>query len=245
MLIELNDQTRHDSAAGRCVMPQTRLVPLPKAPQNNSPVPWLTSIHSQTGRGPYGDSSYRGNCGGHLIKDLLHYYSPANVLDPMSGSATCSDVCREVGVPCHSFDLRHGADAADPESYAELETFDFVWMHPPYWRMIRYNEDPRCLSNAATLKEFVAQLRLVLRNCKNMLSPKGHIAVLMGGFSHEGNYMPLAHLTTHAAIHEGLWPACTEIIRFQHGNTSSRRRYNSRFIPGLHDTCMVFRRCEL
>ncbi len=35
---------------------------------------------------------------------------------------------------------------------------------------------------------------------------------------------------------------CTEIARFQHGNTSSRNTYRSSFIPGLHDICMVFGR---
>jgi hypothetical protein len=39
-----------------------------------------------------------------------------------------------------------------------------------------------------------------------------------------------------------LWPACTDIVRFQHGNTSSQKAYNSAFIPGLHDVCLVMER---
>ena len=220
------------------------MVPLPAAPSTASPVPHLTSLHSVAERGPYGNSGYRGNCGGHLIADLIGFYRPGRVLDPMTGGGTCRDVCHELGVRCVSFDLKNGQDAGDPSSYRGLGRFDFVWLHPPYWRMIRYSEDPRCLSTAPTLEAFLDRLREVLLSCRGVLSPRGKIAVLIGGFSdYDGEkrrYIPLAALTHQVAAEAGLWPVCTEIIRFQHGNTSSRRSYASSFIPGLHDTCMVF-----
>lgn len=217
-------------------------VTLPAAPRTGSPVPWLTSIHSTTNRGPWGASSYRGNCGGYLIKDLLEFFRPRSVLDPMTGSGTCRDLCRDLEIPCTSFDLRSGRDAGNPESYADLDPVDFVWLHPPYWRMVRYNADPRCLSSAASLDEFLERLASVLRSCRDVLTPEGQIAVLIGGYHdvEDGNrQIPLPALTTSLAIENGLWPTCTEIIRFQHGNTSSRRAYRSSFIPGLHDVCIV------
>lgn len=219
-----------------------RFVELPAAPRNASPVPELTSIHSVRRRGPYGDHRYRGNCGGYIIRDLLRYFQPTNVLDPMSGSGTCRDVCRELKIDCKTMDIRRGQDASDPASYADREPVDFIWMHPPYWRMIRYNDDPRCLSNAPSLDAFLNRMQLVLRNCKQVLTSRGKIAVLIGGYSDRGRYQPLPHLLVERAMREGLWPACTEIIRFQHGNTSSRKTYQSSFIPGLHDVCLVFQR---
>ena len=33
---------------------------------------------------------------------------------------------------------------------------------------------------------------------------------------------------------------CTDIIRFSHGASSSKKVYRSSFIPGLHDVCMIF-----
>lgn len=219
-----------------------KFIPLPEAPGNASPVPWLTSIHATENRGPYGDSRYRGNCSGYLIKDLLQYFEPTKVLDPMSGSGTCKDVCQDMDIPCHSFDLRLGHDATNAATYAPLGEFDFVWMHPPYWRMIQYNDDPRCLSSAPSLNEFASRLGTVITNCSDVLTEDGHIAILIGGYSDRGRYIPLASLTTQLAIEAGLWPSCTEIIRLQYGNTSSRRSYRSSFIPGLHDTCMVFQK---
>jgi hypothetical protein len=159
----------------------------------------------------------------------------------MTGSGTCRDVCRELNVECEVMDIRFGQDASDPTAYQDLDPVDMVWMHPPYWRMIKYNDDPRCLSNAATLDDFLNRMQLVLRNAANVVTANGVIAVLIGGYSDNGRYQPLPQLLVERAIREGLWPACTEIIRLQHGNTSSRKSYRSSFIPGLHDTCLIFR----
>lgn len=218
-------------------------VVLPAAPRTTSPVPHLTSIHSTPIRGPWGDRRYPGNCSGHLIRDLLLYFKPNSVLDPMTGSGTCTDVCNELEIDCCSFDIRNGEDAADLGSYPRRQ-FDFVWLHPPYWRMKKYTDDPRDLWNAKDMAEFYTRLRQIIRNCKAVLSERGKIAILMGDYFDRGlmRMVPCVQMTKEAALRERLWPACTDIIRFQHGNSSSKKSYKTSIIPGLHDTCMVFQK---
>lgn len=46
--------------------------------------------------------------------------------------------------------------------------------------------------------------------------------------------------TKYLAFKAGLRQHCTDIVRFSHGASSGRKVYRSSFIPGLHDTCMVF-----
>src|SRR5438874_4877727 len=94
---------------------------LPRAPRNASPVPHLTSLYHFHRAGEYGDRSYPGNCGGNLIKDLLLYFRPGLVFDPMAGSGTCADVCQELGIPCLSFDIHRGFDACDPGGFPRAE----------------------------------------------------------------------------------------------------------------------------
>src|SRR5277367_1444731 len=106
---------------------------LPLAPKNASPVPHLTSLYHFHRAGEYGNRSYPGNCGGNLIKDLLAYFKPDWVFDPMSGSGTCADVCKELGIPCLSFDIHQGIDACDPAGFGPDATFEFIWCHPAYW----------------------------------------------------------------------------------------------------------------
>lgn len=220
--------------------PSPQLIELPRAPKNGSPIPELTSIHARRQRGPYGSSRYRGNCGGYLIRDLLRYYQPRRVLDAMTGSGTCRDVCRELAIPCVSMDVRFDQDADDPHLYEAVGPIDFAWLHPPYWRQIIYNEDPRCLSQAATIEEFLARLQQVLRNIRTVLTRRGKIAVLIGGYADRGRFVPLPHYLVNTAAEAGLRMACTEIIRVQYGNSSAKKTYRSSFIAGLHDQCLVF-----
>ncbi len=214
---------------------------LPRAPRTASPVPHLTSLYHFDRAGEYGDRKWPGNCGGNLIKDLLAYFKPGLVFDPMSGSGTCEDVCKELGIPCMAWDIHQNFDACDPKDFPPAEMFDFIWAHPPYWRMKLYADDPRDLSRTPTLEHFLARYRQFVRNSKASLKRGGKLAILMGDYhDREAGYMPLVYHTKHLAFNAGLTQHCTDIIRFSHGNSSSKKVYRSSFIPGLHDVCMIF-----
>lgn len=224
-----------------CVPPATaQYAKLPRAPVNASPVPHLTSLYHNADAGNYGRRDYPGNCGGNLIRDLLRFFGPTTVLDPMTGSGTCRDVCQELGVLCWSSDLHEDVDACSPSVFP-AESFDFCWLHPPYWRQKLYTDDPRDLSRTPTLDAFLNRYRKLIANCAGALVPGGRLAILMGDYSdREVGFVPLVYHTKQLAFETGLRQCCTDIIRFSHGASSSRKVYRSAFIPGLHDVCMIF-----
>jgi hypothetical protein len=102
---------------------------LPAAPITASPVPGLTSLYHHHDRGRWGDRRYPGNCGGQLIHDLLLYFQPDAVFDPMTGSGTCRDVCRDLDFPCSSADRRTYAGASKDVCASSP--------HVPAWRQRR------------------------------------------------------------------------------------------------------------
>jgi hypothetical protein len=215
---------------------------LPRAPRTASPVPHLTSLYHFDSADEYGDRSYPGNCGGSLIKDLLRYFQPHTVFDPMTGSGTCRDVCRELGIYCYSSDLHQKVDACDASQFPRA-CFEFAWIHPPYWRQKLYTEDPRDLSRAPTLEAFLDRYRLLIANCAGALLSGGKLAILMGDYcDRELGFVPLTYHTKLLSFELGLRQSCTDIIRFSHGASSARKTYRSSFIPGLHDVCMVFKK---
>ena len=63
----------------------------------------------------------------------------------------------------------------------------------------------------------------------------------MGDYNdrHAG-FVPLTYWTKRLAFECGLRQATTDIVRFSHGASSSKKIYHSSFIPGLHDVCMIF-----
>ena len=221
--------------------PLPAIAVMPTAPKNASPVPWLTSLYAKAWRGNYGDSRYPGNCSGELIKDVLKFFRPRSVFDPMTGSGTCRDVCDELGIDCMSKDIRFGFDACDPANYRDLPRFDFIWIHPPYWRQKVYTGTTADLSSCPTLELFLRRYELLIQNCAKVLKPGGRIAILMGDYSdREEGFVPLIYHTKRLCFEIGLKQTCTDIIRFSHGTSSSHKVYKSSFIPGLHDVCAVF-----
>lgn len=220
---------------------------LPLAPINRSPVPGLTSLYHSSVAGNYGDRRYPGNCPGNLIRDLLQFFGAASVFDPMSGSGTCLDVCRDLGIECWSSDIHDGFDLCDPNNFHggdrlfEPNSFDLAWLHPPYWRMKLYADTPADLSRAPTLEVFLERYALALAHSAHVLKPGGKLAVLMGDFTdRQAGFVPLTYWTKHLAFERGLRQCCTDIVRFSHGASSSRKRYRSSFIPGLHDIVAIF-----
>jgi hypothetical protein len=215
---------------------------LPRAPKNASPVPHLTSLYHFSRAGDYGNRKYPGNCGGNLIKDLLTYFKPFSVLDPMTGSGTCRDVCEDLGIYCSSSDLHQGTDACDSSQFPAA-CYQFCWLHPPYWRQKQYSDNPRDLSCAPTLEAFLERYQLLIRSCVNALAPGGKLAILIGDYSdREAGFVPLTYWTKHLAFAAGLRQPTTDIIRFSHGASSGKKVYRSSFIPGLHDVCCIFQK---
>jgi len=211
-------------------------------PESTSPVPTLCSVHAEEGRGEFGSAKFRGNCSGLLIRDLLQYFRPRNLLDPMQGSGTAGDVAKSLGIAYQGVDLTTGFDATNPRSFDGLGGFDMVWLHPPYFDLIKYNDDHRCLSRSSSLEAFCEQLRAVLQNCVTVLTERGHLAILIGDITRRGRYFGLPFHTWAVATAIGLELACPEIVRLSHGASSNYKRYDFSFIPRVHDICFVFRK---
>ena len=122
----------------------------------------MQSILSYKDRGNYGNSNYRGNCSGFVIKDLIeHFYpnsKPKKFIEVFSGGGTGKDVAKELNInnSIH-LDLINGWDALVDEIPSGS---DFVFSHPPYWDIIKYqfqrnNYNKDDLSNEMTYEEFI------------------------------------------------------------------------------------------
>ena len=110
---------------------------------------------------PVGETSrFRGNCDGRLFKNLVLRYGATRVADPMMGSGTTRDVIAGLNgtgrynIHYWGADLRSGFDLRTDSLPGP---FDFVWLHPPYWNIIRYSDDdPRDLSTCSTYESTAA-----------------------------------------------------------------------------------------
>lgn len=206
----------------------------------------MKSIVSYVDRGPWGDATYRGNCSGHLLYDLITYYRPRHVVDPAEGSGTSQDVCAERGIPYFGFDLKTGFDLRSMNLRANLPfPVDLVFFHPPYFRILPYSgsvwgDIPHAgdLSHVKSWSEYLGGLRLMVDSCREALTPNGRVIVLIGDVRDRGSYY-----SAQAYFH--LWFDAREIesviIKAQHHVHSNKVNYSGRFIPILHEYCIVLR----
>lgn len=204
----------------------------------------LTTVLSYPDRGPWGDPGYRGNCSGRVLVDLLAYYQPKRVLDPMEGGGTSRDVCADCGVEYVGNDLRAGG-GVDLYSRAFTEwvephrPVDLVFWHPPYGPMIRYSEHPRDLSTVP-VERFCELLRIGAQRLWLLLPPGGHLCVLVGVWRQKGRIWDF-----HRELLAWREPTEPVIVKVQHNCDSDRKRYRGgRFIPIVHEHLLIWRKPE-
>lgn len=147
------------------------------------------SIVGYKKRGKWGNNKFRGNCSGYLIVDLIEHFKPKSVLDPMKGSNTTQQVCRELGVKCDSFDLRNGFDILT--SKLPPKKYDLIFLHPPYWNIIKYSRKKKDLSNSKTFSDYIKKLSIAIQRVSEYLSEKGIIVILVGNVRKKGRYYPI------------------------------------------------------
>jgi DNA modification methylase len=188
----------------------------------------MTSIVSYPQRcNSWGNSRFRGNCDGRLFKNLVLRYRARRVADPMMGSGTTRDVIDGLNrtgrhqIHYWGADLRTGFDLqTDPLP----GPFDLIWLHPPYWNIIRYsNDDPRDLSSCSSYERYCDSLRRCLRRCTEALSTGGRLAILVGDVRRRGVYFPIVRdvLTMEAELGQ----LRSIIIKAQHNCSSSAKTY--------------------
>ena len=206
----------------------------------------LCSVVSYPERGPWGDSRYRGNCSGYLVKDLILRFGCKSVFDPAEGSGTVRDVVAGINqfhrksIDYEGRDLRQGWDILTGRLPGKR--FDLVWYHPPYWDIVRYSDDPKDLSNCQSLEEFELKLNRSVERLFQAVNPGGILAVLIGDKRKDGKYYPLFRsLLSNPNIGE----LKAIIMKLQHNCRSDSKGYpakNPFLIPIQHEYCLVFRK---
>ena len=206
----------------------------------------LCSVVSYPDRGPWGDSRYRGNCTGHIVKDLILRFRCQSVFDPAEGGGTVKDVVtginkyRKQNIQYEVRDLKKGWDIL--ESPLPEKQFDLIWYHPPYWDIIRYSDNPKDLSNCTTLDEFELKLNQSVERLFEAVRHGGIMAVLIGDKRKSGNYYVLMRTLL---LNKKIGQLKAIIIKVQHNCRSDRRFYNSNnpfLIPIKHEYCLIFQK---
>lgn len=206
----------------------------------------MQSILSYKDRGNYGNNSYRGNCSGFIIKDLINQFypnsKPKKFIEVFSGGGTGIDVAKELNITNSiHLDLNNGWDALTDEIPSGS---DFIFSHPPYWDIIKYETQRKSynkndLSNQMSYEEFINKLNKINAKIYCSLVNGGRYAILIGDVRKKGKY--------YSIIKDMAWYGELEshIIKIQHNCISDNRTYNGNFIPIKHEHLLIFKKNEI
>lgn len=150
------------------------------------------------GDSPKGDNKYPGVTPAFIIYNLIHRYtSPGDlVCDPMAGSGTTIDVCKEERRRCIAFDIsptRRDIIQADARNLPLKDnSVDMIFVDSPYGDNIRYNDHPLNIGHiSATDERFYDELEKVMAECYRILKDGKILAWLIGDQWAKGVFVPV------------------------------------------------------
>ncbi|MEM2917363.1 MAG: DNA methyltransferase [Candidatus Bathyarchaeia archaeon] len=139
------------------------------------------------GKTPKGDNKYPGVTPAFVIWNLIQRYTEPGdlVLDPMAGSGTTLDVCKEENRRVICYDIsptRPDIIQNDSRTIPLPDNYvDMIFVDSPYGDNIRYNEHPDCIGKISSETEtFYDELEKVMKECYRVLKPGKVIGWLIG-----------------------------------------------------------------
>jgi DNA modification methylase len=141
------------------------------------------------GKTPKGNNKYAGVTPAFVIWNMVQRYTQPGdlVLDPMCGSGTTLDVCKEEGRNAVCYDIAPPSYRSDvlqsdarriplPDNHV-----DMIFIDSPYGDNIRYNEHPDNIGHiSAESESFYEALEKVMDECYRVLKPGKVIGWLIG-----------------------------------------------------------------
>ena len=210
---------------------------------------------------------------------MRRYTRPGDwVIDPFAGSGTTLIEARRLGRNCLGVELqapvansaralialdpdRHGATAAIvtgdclavdyPALLREYgrASAQLVIMHPPYYDIIKFSDDPRDLSNAATIDAFLAQVGLLVDRLAPVLDAGRYLALVIGDKYAHGEWIPLGFQAMSEVLKRDFMLKSIIVKNFEEtaGKRSQKELWKYRALVGgfyvfKHEYIFVFRK---
>ena len=216
-----------------------------------------STVISYPDRGPWGDSSYRGNCSGWIQAFLIWKYQVKKMAELFSGSGTGYDVAKDMGIDYIGADLNPNPvrpniltlDAIYDEVPDEFRNADFIFQHPAYSSLIGINWAGKAYEDVTgelakkdlgnmPWTEFIKTLNFIIMKYYTAIAPGAKMGILMGDIRRKGVFRSM--------ICDIVKPGRLEqvIIKEQHNCVSNGTFYSHKnFVPIVHEYIMILKKC--
>ncbi len=132
-----------------------------------------------------------------------------------------------------------------------IDKVQFVIMHPPYWDIVKYSDNPNDLSNCNSVDSFLECFGNVVDNTTSVLDKNRYCAVVIGDKYADSQVIPLGFYCMNAMLERGLLLKAILVKNFGETkgklNTQSIWRYRalaSDFYIFKHEYIFVFKKVK-
>jgi len=139
------------------------------------------------GKTPKGDNKYPGVTPAFIIYNMIKRYTEEGdlIVDPMAGSGTTFDVCKEEGRRCIAYDISPTRPDIIQNDARHIplsdNSVDMIFIDSPYGDNIRYNDHPDDIGKISSEDErFYDELEKVMKECHRILKPGKVLGWLIG-----------------------------------------------------------------
>lgn len=147
---------------------------------------------------PKGNNKYPGVTPALIIYNMIWRYTDLGdlVVDPMAGSGTTLDVCKQEGRRCICYDIaptRSGVIQNDARKIPlDSDSVDMVFIDSPYGDNIRYNDHPDDIGKISSENElFYEELEKVMKESQRILKEGKILGWLIGDQWVKGKFTPV------------------------------------------------------
>lgn len=167
------------------------------------------------------DGSYHGNFVPQIPHQLFSRYTKKGewILDPFMGSGTSLIEAQRMGRNSIGIELQEKVAneaakriSSEKNNFCQAKSYignskniniekllgtlnikkvQFIIMHPPYWDILKFSDNPEDLSNATTLNDFLKYFGDVMDNTTKVLEKNRYCAVVIGDKYANSQIIPL------------------------------------------------------
>lgn len=134
------------------------------------------------------------------------------------------------------------------EKYSR-KSIQLLIMHPPYYDIIKFSNDPNDLSNASSVNDFLNKMNTIVSNAARVLDKGRYFALVIGDKYSKGEWIPLGFLTMQEVLKCGFQLKSIIVKNFEEtfGKRNQQELWRYRAIVGgfyifKHEYIFLFRK---